>query len=590
MANVRSAATKIVGQQNQSGMYNYAKAFKDLASDILNECGYDIYTDAKRTYMNQRALSLLKENFIEQSYDPGAFTDVEALKEYKDDMSLQFDNDIRGLLESTATGEMNPVVGMSTVMHKFILMNMVYDKGAIQKLVTDDQKFTITQQYRYLIDTDGNKLDMALDQNKMTEAINNSNKTRIIEVPLPEQGETDFVKLMDGTSEHNLSIITEVIAVMIEGVNFKVGDVLPDEEGYITENGEIATEDTTKDVWFRVKMPFTPTYATNNFQRIVHRQIEFDIKNAEGNPTTIVDTISGSLDNNRIELFSLRKNITKVRIKTRLDSSNGLLPTCYPKWEEKTILEEIPDAIPINTTLTPDEIKDIASNYKIDQMAEVMDMIKTVMLNYKDDTIKNCLEESYNTLPAFAKQFAQFDYAPREGYAASHVDWVRDTFYWFFDSYITKLYQVYNDPNLTVSIFGSPDLVRKVTPTTVTYDSAASIGPVDLDFFKKVSTSDKRVYQWIGSDKLRGDNEFTILLNPTKDTKKITYRIIDYMMYIGNEIKNPKNSLIPSVHAYERWKFSEYQPVQGRLEILNPTGLRPDQSPDHKRDRSKYSL
>jgi hypothetical protein len=139
---------------------------------------------------------------------------------------------------------------------------------------------------------------------------------------------------------------------------------------------------------------------------------------------------------------------------------------------------------------------------------------------------------------------------------------------------------------MTIACIGDPDLVRKASPTQITYDSPASIGPVDLNFFKKVSTSDKRVYQWIGSDKLRDDDEFTILLNPTNNNQRITYRIIDYMFYISNEIRNAKNNLIPSVHAYERWKFSEYEAVQGRLQILNPDGMRPEERPSGVRNRT----
>ena len=45
-------------------------------------------------------------------------------------------------------------------------------------------------------------------------------------------------------------------------------------------------------------------------------------------------------------------------------------------------------------------------------------------------------------------------------------------------------------------------------------------------------------------------------------------------MYLSNEIRNISNPALPAVHAFERWKFKEYQPVQGRIRIINPTGLR----------------
>ena len=52
------------------------------------------------------------------------------------------------------------------------------------------------------------------------------------------------------------------------------------------------------------------------------------------------------------------------------------------------------------------------------------------------------------------------------------------------------------------------------------------------------------------------------------------YRIYDYQMYVSNEIRNANNPALPAIHAFERFKVEEYQPVQGRLKILNPTGLR----------------
>jgi len=45
-------------------------------------------------------------------------------------------------------------------------------------------------------------------------------------------------------------------------------------------------------------------------------------------------------------------------------------------------------------------------------------------------------------------------------------------------------------------------------------------------------------------------------------------------MYISNdEIRQNSNPALPNICAFERWN-SSYQPVQGRIDIANPTGLR----------------
>lgn len=588
---IRSTQPKYVSSKvNKTGMYNYANKFAGLVQDIQEATGFNLYDEPKRVLNTTMGREMMKDFFIEESFDPNQFSSVEEMADYKEEMALQFDNDVKGITEHVTTGDMNPLIGMSTTMHKQILMNMVYDKGAIQKVVFDQPAVTITQQYRYLIDTEGNKIDMFREQNKMTDAINRSNPIKIIDVNLPETGTTNFVDALDGTSRDHLSVLTKIVAFKIPNVVYEKNDHLPDEDGYYDPNGKVATEiKTVRDTWFRSTIELTPTYSSNDGDRIAVKNLGATVKlEVPKNPdtpqdgqkkietVTVEDVITAQYikDKDRFVISAAGGKITGVRLKARLDASAGTINTCYTKWETKTIYEQVPDAIPINTTFSPDELKDIQAFYKVDQLSETMGQIKTVLLNYKDDTIKRELDDSYDNLPERSKAFGQYDYCPPERYASDHVAWIQNTFYFYFDSFITHLYQIYNDPNLTVSIFGDPDMVRKVVPTEVVYNSPDKIGPVELNFFKKTSTNGNRMYQWIGSDKNRGEKEFVIVLTPTNDNKRITYRIIDYMMYIGNEVRNTRNVELPSIHAYERWKFSEYEPVQARLEILNPSGMK----------------
>ena len=147
-----------------------------------------------------------------------------------------------------------------------------------------------------------------------------------------------------------------------------------------------------------------------------------------------------------------------------------------------------------------------------------------------------------------------------------------------FDSEVTRMLQVLNDPNMVITVFGDPDLIRKITPVEYTYQTPSSIGPVELDFKKTVVTSDKRVYSMVGSDKLRWNDELIIILSP-RNSNRVTYRIYDYQMYVSNEIRNIANPALPSVHAFERWLIDEYQPIQSRCRILNRTGMRQAQTP-----------
>jgi hypothetical protein len=64
-----------------------------------------------------------------------------------------------------------------------------------------------------------------------------------------------------------------------------------------------------------------------------------------------------------------------------------------------------------------------------------------------------------------------------------------------------------------------------------------------------------------------------VLLCP-RNTERIVYRIYDYQLYVSNEIRNAVNPSLPAIHAFERFKLVEYQPVQARIKILNPMGTR----------------
>ena len=556
-------------------MHAYVESYIDLAQGILNENATDIYSEPARAFITKSSNEALKQFFVENSYDPAGMTPDE-IEDHIATMEQQYDNDRQGLLEHVTGSYMNPMIGISIPMHKFILMNMVFDKGSIPKFVARSPKFTISMEYRILVDTEGNELDMFRDQNLMTDAIEKTAAETEFELPaLPFTDDNEIVHTYLGglAGADHLSTETRVSAFKITDQYFEIGDILPDPEtGYIEPDGEVATSAGVREVWVRCNYPFTPVYGEVERGLMANVQYEYKVNDGGVKITKVNDLISGTMNKDRLNVQVLKGNIKGIRVTSRLDTSGARLTTCSVRWKEKTDIVEIPNAIPIDVTISPEETKDIAALYNVNQVTKLMSMMKTVLGNYKDDLIRRDLDKSYKTMDARSKTYSQFDYAPREGYHGDHVEWRQKTFFDFFDSQMTKLYQVLNDPNMTVTVFGDPDLVRKITPPSYSYQTPGSIGPVQLDFTKTVVTSDSRVYNFIGSDKLRGSTEFIVILCP-KGTDRIIYRIYDYQMYISNEIRNADNPALPNIHAFERWKFVEYQPVQGRINILHPTGL-----------------
>ena len=290
--------------------------------------------------------------------------------------------------------------------------------------------------------------------------------------------------------------------------------------------------------------------------------------------STTSDTLSIAMKKDRMIITSLNGVVKKVKVSSKLDTSNARATTCQATWRADTIIEEIGPAIPINTTISPEEVKDISALYNVNQVTKIMHLIKTVLANYKDDKIKEGLDTSYRRLPSDQKTYNTFDFAPRVGYDSDHVNWRFSTFFDFLNGEVQDMLYVLNDPNMTITVYGDPNLVRMITPDAndCTYQAPANIGPVDLDFEKTVYMSNKRLFNFIGSDKLRRTNEFILVLCPNH-TDRILYRIYDYQMYLSNEIRNADNPALPALHAFERWKFVEYTPVQGRIKIDNPRGI-----------------
>lgn len=575
----RDRKARLGKNYSDNSLYSFSESVSQLLRDVEDTAQRSLLSETCAVLKDDLANDQIKRFFVENSCDVDEFAgNPVKLQEHYEDMENLYLNDREAVMENTAMSTINPIVGLTFPMHKLILMNMVFDKGAIPKVVATEPAFTMVMKRRILIDTEGNELDLFKDQRKLTAAIKKTAPSKEIELNLPITDDMELVNThLEGMAGvDHLNVETYVCAVKVEGIYFEVGDVLPNPEtGYIGE-GPVAEEATTQDAWIRVKGQFQPIYEDDG-RGIMFRFVFNHKVNNGGNVETVevCDILSGSLKKDRINLMSAKGVVKAVRIYARLDTSSANMTTCRANWKQITSYVEIPEGIPINTTVSPQEVKDIAAMYNINQITEVLETTKTVLANYKDDDIKESLDKSYLALTDDAKFAEEFDFAPRAGYYNDHVEWRKSTFFDFFDEMVEHMLRVLNDPNVVVTAFGDPSIVRKITPTEYSYQSPSNIGPVELDYVKTVTTSHHRVYQFIASDKMRDTNELIVILNP-RGTDRIIYRIYDYQTYVSNEIRNADNPSLPAIHAFERYKFVEYQPVQGRIKIKNPTGIVPE--------------
>ena len=567
----RTSSAEFAKGYVKNDLYGLAKQYNDMNQNIMNESGFDMTTQVQNILMNSAGNETVKNFFIEQSCDRQGMT-AEEYADHIEMMSEQYENDRKAVLEHSAMGDFNPVIGMTFPLHKNILMNCVFDKGAIQKAVAVQPRFTVSMESRYLVKPDGTEIDMFLEQDKIYPAIEDTAPYKDIVLTLPETEQTDVMGTLFGAynSYDNLSIESHISAVLVDHFVLP-GETFIDEQG-VQRVWEDTTGGTIKKVWRQITpCKFVPSYG--EFDRIMNHGVSVSVRNADGEMVKIEGYFSGYTRKNRFCLLCSNPAITTVKLTTRLDTSSAMLDTRSVQWRVRTEMIEIPNANPINVTVSPEEVKDISALYNVNQLTKIMSMIKSVLGNYKDEKIRTELDNSFLTMPAANKVAECFDFAPRDGYMLDHVEWQHKTFMYALDSWITNMLYVLNDPNMTITVIGNADIIRKLTPTEYTYQTPSSIGPVALDFTKTVVTSDRRVYQFISYDKMRDNPNLIVLLNP-RNTDRIIYRVYDYQMYVSNEIRNAKNYALPAIHAFERFKFVQYQPVQGRIKILNPSGLR----------------
>ena len=556
----------------QDSMHGIASQFAQIAKAGLSE-QVDLYSEPRKFFMSDTLNSEMRNFFVENAFDKQdpKFSSIDAVNEEYGMLNALYQNDVKGICEAAPLGAYNPVVGITFPMHKNLLMTTVFDKGAIPKDVADTPQFTLSMETRTMYSPDGREIDMFLEQNKIKDVIERAVPHKDIVIMLPEDQETDVLALLGATNKTvaNVSRSSKVTKLLVKDVYVAKG-----EEKYDATTKEIVVE-TAGAVGTKVITvePVKFVAAYGQYDRTFQKRIDLIVPTDNAGATRKeIFQFAGSMHKNRFTFMASSANIVGVVLSAALDVSSAAYETPKVKWSSRTDYFEIPEAPHMTVTISPEETKDIQAMYNVNQLTKIMSMIKLSILNYKDDKILENLDDSFLNLPATSKVTSASNFVPPDNFLGSHVTWRYETFMDYLDTQITTMLQVLNDENMTVSIFGRPELIRKITPKEYTYTTPPSIGPVILDYKKTVKTSDNRVYQFISSNKMRNDNNLIIILNP-RNTNRVIYKIFDYQLYVGNEIRDTVNYQLPALTAFERFLFVQYQPVQGRIQIVNPTGL-----------------
>ena len=562
-----------MGNFAKDPMYAYAAAFCEAQQNILRESKVDYSVEPVRALAFKGNVDQLQKFYTENSIINAGHLSSEELQDQMNDQKELFINDIQAVRENAVAGlaAWNPLIGLSLPMHKYLMLNCVFAQ-AVPRYVAKAPSWTETMETRFMITPDGRKIDIANQQNEIYAAWKSANAPVEVPIALPEAESVDILDTYFHVSRvsHNLSVATHICAVAVEDYA-KTGDtILKIQDGKVKE--EKAGENGVALVWKPWKAEFTPGYGPYNRVIVQPVDIKVTTDGTEATESVFHDTLFASQKENMFEINSGGK-IKAVKLLARFDASSRTLKTNRVEWQERTTFVQIPENDGITVPITPEEVKDIGASYGINQVTKYMSMIKDVLEHVKDDDIKYELDESYLRLDDEHRLTKTIDFAPRDGYYSDHLEWLQKTFMNTLDQYITGLLTILRDPNMQICIVGRPAIIRQITPVEYSYATPANVGPIDLDFKKTVVTSDKRVYNFISSDKMFGNDTLIVLLIP-KNTNRIVYRLYDYQMYISNEIRDAENPSLPALTAFQRYKFFGFQEVQGRLFVANPTGLR----------------
>ena len=545
-----------------------AEQFTQIAQYALNENGLNVYTDLSTSLMHESVREAYRDMFVNDSYDandPVYANNPYAIKEQEEMMGALFDNDLHAIQESAPIGSFNPVIGMALPMHKNLTQNCVFAQ-IVPKDVAQSPKFTLTMETRILVDTKGNEIDIFLEQNKIHDAIKESVPMKDVVIALPENNTVDIITTyFNGVG--NLSIRTAITGLVVNAY-------IPAGQTYIDENGaeQNGTGANVNVILPINEMGFTPNYGEFDFTMVLPvPQVTY--LTAAATSTTLSGTMMGYMKQNKFVINCTDAKVLKVVMHAVVDVSSAQYKTCYTKWSARTDIFQIPEAPHITTTVSPEEIKDINALYQVNQITKLMSIMNIAVRNWKDDEIHGFLDRSFLGLPESQKFTGAFDFVPPSNFLQDPITWRNTMFMDQLDMTVTSMLQVLNDPQMTISVIGRPGLISRITPTEYTYTSPSNIGPVELEYVKTVCTSNKRVYNFYSTDKMRNNNNLIILLIP-RNTTRVMYKLFDYQFILSNEIRATDNVELPAMTCSERFLMIQYQPVQGRMNIVNPHGLR----------------
>lgn len=564
---------------NKSKVLNYSSKSKELAEnfikldeEVMSSTGLSLAKNIT-ALQDPTVYNICKRAFIENCYDPEDFdNDPDKIRNFTESMEIKFDNNIRAmfdtLVESAGTNgsigvtNLNAIIGLSLPLSKDILMNNMF-ANTLPTMVAESKIINKQFEVRRLIDSvTGKVVDLYSQQNEIFDLLYKSNPLKVLTI---NAGQTiDAVQSLSLGQNENINNVK--VSHVTVNIDLKEGDILPD--------GTVVESDETRDV----KIPLGGIQLNQTYNDpTLTKDIEFNGRNlGKFVVTRRANEITLLAQNDKI------KNVDVILVK-----DNSVLSTTPPRveWEIKNQQISIDNEVHVATSYSPETAYDHKTLHNVDLLATIVESTRTVLEDYKDAYIIESLNADFERMHPSQKVKTEFDFAARNGYHGSIQQWIDESFKFTLDDTIDGLFRIINDPNAEVLIYGKPSLITKIMPKN---DNGRISNfrngkeSQNIEFAKTTYSTANRRVSYISSQKLQSkrdgssNNEFILLLNPTNE--RTMYKLVEYQTYLGSEIKPAASAHLPTITAFDRFEFIKFEGVQGRIGILNPSGIRSDET------------
>lgn len=406
-------------------------------------------------------------------------------------------------------------------------------KYAIPTEPVSQPAFTVAYMKPYILDADGNKLDLPEALNEMDNEL--ADKKRVVEEVALTNGKANAVTL-----------IPSAMANAKGGVG----------------------------LW-NVDKKFTITSVTYdgdpvpcNIKLDLYRRFYGQVKLDSGETDTIFGFVD--LENCTVTVASMLGTATKVGVLGWFSTENHQYSTNVGYDVTRKDIE-IGTGSHIEASLPLELLQDTKAMYQIDGAAELSDIMANVSAQKVDMEIYRFLATAYDETVGTAIEFTNtFDVYPQGTFAVNPSEWLNELKK-LIDHMATKMRGQFKTYNGYFVILGNPINTMLIPNVVWSFNSVNDTQNGVEVTYSIGAVSGPNKYTIISSDIIPEEDGLTIFFVPTVDKFK-TFCYYPYSYNVVQNYLNTRTQNVPSIMLTKRHTVEEFEKIIGRINILNNDG------------------